>query len=290
MTFSMNLRGQTLSQEQLDAIVPVVSARMQTRMSVKKFEDACVVALEAAGCPLDATDQAMAKLEPPSPWKVAMDEQRRMVMLEHGERVIEFGGVPAIEAFAAEHPEVPKATVNELLARNGGYSEVKAVEGGWVVQHTERWDPLHRIGLRPTEGEAWAAAAEAAVTQFRINEGMKRCEMLKNVLAQRYPSADLSFGYIGNLERWGDDRSWRFFTGILQAPTNDGWGIPRREQFGSVATAQLPKLADKAEAELEGWLRAKLKIPEAAAVADARATSGLPESSNVSDADESPCP
>ena len=30
--------------------------------------------------------------------------------------------------------------------------------------------------------------------------------------AIKHPDLGLSFGYIGNLERWGDDRSWCVFT------------------------------------------------------------------------------
>jgi len=49
---SVNLQGHILNQRQLDAIVPVMNALMQGRVSQKKFEGACVEALEKAGCPL----------------------------------------------------------------------------------------------------------------------------------------------------------------------------------------------------------------------------------------------
>lgn len=49
---SVNLQGHILNQRQLDAIVPVMNALMQGRVSQKKFEKACVEALEKAGCPL----------------------------------------------------------------------------------------------------------------------------------------------------------------------------------------------------------------------------------------------
>ena len=46
------MQGQTLNQRQLDAIVPVMNDLMQGKVSQKKFEKACIAALEAAGCPL----------------------------------------------------------------------------------------------------------------------------------------------------------------------------------------------------------------------------------------------
>jgi len=49
---SINLRGHILNQRQLDAITPVMNDLMQGRVSQKKFEQACVDALEKAGCPL----------------------------------------------------------------------------------------------------------------------------------------------------------------------------------------------------------------------------------------------
>lgn len=33
-------------------------------------------------------------------------------------------------------------------------------------------------------------------------------------LKKKYPQAGLSFGYIGNFERWGDDRAYYIFSGI----------------------------------------------------------------------------
>lgn len=46
------LQGYKLNQRQLDAIVPVINRLMQGKVSQKKFESACVSALEAAGCAL----------------------------------------------------------------------------------------------------------------------------------------------------------------------------------------------------------------------------------------------
>lgn len=49
---SINLQGHILNQRQLDAIVPVMNDLMHGKVSKKKFESACVAALEAAGCAL----------------------------------------------------------------------------------------------------------------------------------------------------------------------------------------------------------------------------------------------
>jgi hypothetical protein len=49
---SINLKGHILNQRQLDAIVPVMNDLMQGKVSQKKFESACIKALEQAGCPV----------------------------------------------------------------------------------------------------------------------------------------------------------------------------------------------------------------------------------------------
>lgn len=49
---SIILRGYKLTQPQLDAIVPVLNDHMAGRISKKKFEQACIDAIEKAGCPL----------------------------------------------------------------------------------------------------------------------------------------------------------------------------------------------------------------------------------------------
>lgn len=57
---SIILRGYKLTQPQLDAIVPVLNDHMEGKISKKKFEQACVDALDKAGCPL-RDDQERAK-------------------------------------------------------------------------------------------------------------------------------------------------------------------------------------------------------------------------------------
>lgn len=49
---SIVIKGYTLNQRQLDAIVPVMNDLMQDKVSKRGFEKACIKALEEAGCPL----------------------------------------------------------------------------------------------------------------------------------------------------------------------------------------------------------------------------------------------
>jgi hypothetical protein len=49
---SLELRGHILNQRQLDAMLPVLNDRMHGKVSEAGFEQACVDALEKAGCPL----------------------------------------------------------------------------------------------------------------------------------------------------------------------------------------------------------------------------------------------
>ena len=49
---SIVLKGHTLNQRQLDAIVPLMNELMHGKVSKKNFESACIIALEVAGCGL----------------------------------------------------------------------------------------------------------------------------------------------------------------------------------------------------------------------------------------------
>src|SRR5690606_23603805 len=49
---SFLLRGHRLNQRQLDAMIPVLNDNMHNRRRKADFEEACVAALEEAGCPL----------------------------------------------------------------------------------------------------------------------------------------------------------------------------------------------------------------------------------------------
>jgi hypothetical protein len=65
-------------------------------------------------------------------------------------------------------------------------------------------------------------------------------------LAVEFPGLRLSFGYIGNLERYGDDRCWRVFTNVK----DDGG---RSVSFGYHGTDRLGDLLARIE---RGDLRA----------------------------------
>lgn len=186
--------------------------------------------------------------------KVVKDEQRGMVGLEFEGRIIEFGGIPAIQSFAQDNPGVPERIINELLAREGGYTGFRYPEkGGVVANHSGYGRP---VLFAANEDEGWKKAAEESVKQFEINEASKRCTLLSQELNKRYPDAGLSFGYIGNLGPQLDDRSWRFFTKI-----EVGTGNHRsRVYFGGYGTDDLPKLADRAEKGLENFLHQNLSL------------------------------
>lgn len=47
----IQLQGKYLTQEQLDAVLPVINARMIGRIGNRKFESACIEAMDKAGCP-----------------------------------------------------------------------------------------------------------------------------------------------------------------------------------------------------------------------------------------------
>ncbi|HCF3913442.1 TPA: hypothetical protein NID53_001048 [Pseudomonas aeruginosa] len=49
---SITLKGHALNQRQLDAITPVMNDLIQGRVDLASFDDACVKALDIAGCPL----------------------------------------------------------------------------------------------------------------------------------------------------------------------------------------------------------------------------------------------
>ena len=60
MSLSILIRGTKLTQEQLDAITPIVDLRMQKLVSAKQFEVRCLQAMEDAGCPLVEAEGASA--------------------------------------------------------------------------------------------------------------------------------------------------------------------------------------------------------------------------------------
>lgn len=74
---SINLKGHILNQRQLDAITPVMNDYMHGKIKGhKKLEQACVAALEEAGCALAGTlpPGVRAVLLPPTMEISALDE------------------------------------------------------------------------------------------------------------------------------------------------------------------------------------------------------------------------
>jgi hypothetical protein len=84
--------------------------------------------------------------------------------------------------------------------------------------------------------------ASAASTAF------DRLEQLVKQLARAHPKLGLGFGYIGNLERWGDDRSWLVFTTCIRST-----GPLKSVSWGGFDTAKLEQMADLADRNLTAW-------------------------------------
>ena len=55
----IQLQGKDLSQGQLDAIVPVLNDRMRGRVTHRKFEAACLEAMDKAGCPFEGEEDCV---------------------------------------------------------------------------------------------------------------------------------------------------------------------------------------------------------------------------------------
>lgn len=80
-----------------------------------------------------------------------------------------------------------------------------------------------------------------------------RCEELLAALQAKYPQVGLTFGYIGNDDaRFGDDRSWMFFTKVVRPDE------ARAFSWGRYGTDQLDLLAALAERDLERWIVARV--------------------------------
>jgi hypothetical protein len=77
---------------------------------------------------------------------------------------------------------------------------------------------------------------------------------LVNELNAKFPQAKLSFGYIGNIERWGDDRGWNIWAKGFQTTQGFYAGNPPAFEFGTVGTDELDHLASRALIQLEKWI------------------------------------
>ena len=91
------------------------------------------------------------------------------------------------------------------------------------------WDVL-AVHTRAVLGEK--------MKERKQKQALEVLEKIKADLQAKFSHLNVSFGYIGNLERWGDDRSWRFF--YIYNPEA---GMPAKS-FGGYSTDNLPKLAD----------------------------------------------
>ena len=69
-------------------------------------------------------------------------------------------------------------------------------------------------------------------------EADEQIRLRVEVLKAQHPELRLSYGYIGNLERWGDDRTFRVFTNRL-----DETGRSVSLHLGAFAT--LPEVLDR---------------------------------------------
>jgi hypothetical protein len=90
--------------------------------------------------------------------------------------------------------------------------------------------------------------------RFAENEAYADLTIIFADLKAKYPQIGLSFGYIGNVENWGDDRHWYFFTEVLG---EGNWGL-ERINFGGYRTSELPKFAKEAREKLEPWIKRRL--------------------------------
>lgn len=82
----------------------------------------------------------------------------------------------------------------------------------------------------------------------------EKCHVLAEEMDRKYPSAGISFGYIGNLSiRGDDDRSWRFFTDLAPRSLSSD-----RYSYGSHSTEDLESLFKSAEKGLDQVIRRAL--------------------------------
>ena len=85
-------------------------------------------------------------------------------------------------------------------------------------------------------GVNWDVLAVHVRAKLDEKAAMEALEKIKGNLQAKYLHLNVSFGYIGNMECWGDDRSWRFFY-------NPESGACAKS-FGGYATDRLPKFAE----------------------------------------------
>lgn len=84
--------------------------------------------------------------------------------------------------------------------------------------------------------------------QAAINKAHKALKDLVDGLARKYPEAGLTFGYLGNVGSYGDDRSWYFFSKL----SKPGSGGHKDIKWGGYSTHRLPELYAKYKTLLGG--------------------------------------
>lgn len=111
---------------------------------------------------------------------VRQEADSGMVVLTKDEwpNEIAFGGIPAIQAYAAENPEVPKLVVNEMIARDGGFELAVKDRAGWRIFSS---NGVHRVAA-DAEDDAWEKAAQDAI---RRHQEERTEEMERSIARQQ---------------------------------------------------------------------------------------------------------
>lgn len=108
-------------------------------------------------------------------YEVLQDKESGMVGLRKANETTKtyFGGIPAIQNFAQENPGVPERVINELLAREGGYTsiqECRDADGYLVLNHKEGY----RWVFDADEDALWARGAKSAVKHHGVTDAKIR--------------------------------------------------------------------------------------------------------------------
>lgn len=77
-------------------------------------------------------------------------------------------------------------------------------------------------------------------------EAVEALRAFTKELQQRFPTLGITMGYLGNVERWGDDRAWYFFT---QVETIGTWGPERLKRSFNPSDS-----IEAVKADVEGWI------------------------------------
>jgi hypothetical protein len=85
----------------------------------------------------------------------------------------------------------------------------------------------------------------------------EQCRELANRVSMK-TATKVTFGYIGNLDhRYGDDRSWMFFTNI---PIRNAIWASQTHSFGGCKTEKIEDLFEEAEEKLLDYVNKWLAI------------------------------